>query len=574
MNEALQSSLLDLPELMQTPLLRSLIPHMHRRIEEGSELWHHWRLAIAENFYFACKTVLNTTPVSRDIMTWRTHGILCKLAEDESLTRILFEFPRKAMKSSIVTSRYPIHKLLKELANGRDPWQRTAILSYAMKTAQRHWWETRNIIDGDNEGSRLLRFLFPDLEHDKEDRWNDSLGFVKRRYNPKDPSFEAIAKRSAGKHFDLLIADDLIDEENYDSPDAVENAVILFDYGNNWLEGADSRYFVVGNRWGMLDLNATIHKQAPANGFVILSVNAERGVNFGGDFSSISLPDYALELAEEMNKVAEEKGTIWPERFSKSYLRKLASSPKMYASQYLNCPEDTGSLEFDISLVRRGHLAQFDKDFALVLDGKEHPIPLSSCNVYVSWDPALDEKHSRSENAIVVLANTPDNELVVIAEHVHKEDPLKSIHKFIAMCRMFKGYLKASGIEEVLFQKVLKKTLQQTASFKHVYLGLRKIKTPTNKTKDQRIRAAIGGWVESGRLFILDNCPKTFDQVRLFGVEGMARDAVDALSNGTQLLVKPFSATELEERDDMEAALFADAGITGYGETLQTGYLN
>lgn len=569
-SEQLQSEFAGLPSLMMTPLVQSLIPQMHRRVEQESELWHHWRLAIAENFFFACKTVLNTIPPERDKMTWRSHGLLCRLVEDDSIKQLLVEYPRKMLKSSIVTSRRPIHMLLKRLALGLDPWQRNFILSHTAKVAQRHWWEIKTILDGDSEGSRLLRFFFPDLEHDREDRWNDTLGYIKRNYDPRDPTFEAIAKKSAGKHCDELHADDLIDEENYDSPDAVANAITLFRYTNNWLEGEESRLFVTGNRWGLLDLNSTIHRESELTDFVILSVSAEEGPNTGGEFSCFNLPEYAQEMCEEMARVANRFGTAWPERFTPGYLAKLRAKlgPAIYSAQYLNRPEDPSATEFDTSLVKRGRMITIQRDPYLKLPDIEDPVPLSSCNVYVSWDPALDEKKSRSENAIVAAAYTWNGLLVVIKEHAHKEDPLRSLNKFIAFCRLFKGYLKASGIEEVLFQKVLKKLLRQMGQMTRTFLGLRKIKTPTSKSKDQRIRAWLGTFIESGRLYVLDTCPKTYQQIRLFGVEGAPRDLIDALSNLTQLLDKPRSYADELESEEFEASIIAEAGITGYGETL------
>lgn len=544
--------------------LRELLPHIDKQIEAESELWHLWRRACADSLFFFSKVVVcSNIPQTENIMTWRTHGPMCLLLEEESCRRVLIEFPRRMLKSTIATVSTPVHRLINKVVRGDDPSDRFGILAHSWKVGQRHWWDIKSIFDN----NRLFQFLFPDLL--PGDRWNEEYGSVIRRLNRKEPTVEPLSLKSAGKHYDQIFCDDLINEENWDEPEAVQKALMLFRQTRNLLEAPDSRVVVVGNRWGLADLNATIHQEAEATGFSVLSVNSEVGPNEDGPYRCRNLPENVQEALEEVRSLADTRGTIWPERFTRKQLRALRVELGVatYAAQMLNQPDDPEAMEFDISLVGRVRLA-YDQQMGPFIKHLEtgEIVPLSSCNLYVTWDPALDEKRSRSDNAIVVTAFDTQNRAYVLQEHARKEDPFASMSKYLAYCRRWSGYLQASGMEEVLFQKILKRNLKEMAQKRNVSLLMKPVKTPTGKSKDQRIRAWISHHIEKSNLFIEENCTKTYDQLRLFGVEGSKRDLIDALAYATQLWRRPLSEIEAFDEEVEEAWQIQQMGITGYGQ--------
>jgi hypothetical protein len=133
---------------------------------------------------------------------------------------------------------------------------------------------------------------------------------------------------------------------------------------------------------------------------------------------------------------------------------------------------------------------------------------------------------------------------------------------------MYGRWLKASGVEEVLFQRVLKDILRERADVRNVYLRLRKIKTPTGQSKDQRIRFSVGNYFEQGRVFVVDGCSKFTQQYAHFGIEGAMRDLIDAFGTASQLWSKP-PIEQGETDEDLEAAKVEyDLGVTGYGRSL------
>jgi len=560
------------------PIVRALIPHMGEPIKEQSQLWHHWRAAAAESLYFFSSVIgAHEIPLAENVMTYRTHGPICTLLEHQELTHILIEYPRKHLKSTIASRDYPIWCLLKKIVSGVDPYDCNAIISGTARLAERHWLDIKSMVENE---SNFLRFLFPELEPHESKGWNKSIGFIHRAWDRKDPTFEALSKKSAGKHFDRIIADDLIDEENYDSEDAVENAVILFRMANNLLEKSTDQLIVVGNRWTMRDLNTHIHEEAEQAGWTILSVDAETGPNLSGSWCCYNLPaDVHVEL-QDLAKLAESCGAIWPERIDRTYLNKLRAQlkPAIYAAHYRNRPEDPDAVDFDASLIKSCRIVHIEGEPALQFFPENEILPFSALNIYITWDPALDGKSSRSENAIAVTFTAPPRasarssqrmRVGIIKEHCRKESPRLSQKKFMAFIRTYNRWLHSSGMEEVLFQRVLKDLIRDDAESYRLFTGLRKIKTPTNQSKDQRIRAWLGHFIEQGDFYIEEGCPRALEQVRYFGVEGMPRDLIDAIAYGTQLWVQPPNAEEEELDWEMDQAIIHEAGVTGYGETLQ-----
>ena len=549
--------------------VRELLPHVETPFSEGDDLWHLWRQACHDSLYFFLRAVMAAPlPPEQNLIRWKTHGPICLLMEHDELNKILVEYPRKHLKSTLVTSGWSIWYLLRKVVRGEDPNDRFAILSGTMRNAQRHWHTIKEVFDN----NEFFQFLFPDLR--PSERWNDSLGKVVRTWDRKEPTWEPLAKKAAGKHYDVIICDDLIDEENYDSPDAVENAITLFRMTRNLLEGPDSKVVVVGNRWGMNDLNAVIHAEADQTNFTILSVSAESGPVFEGENACRNLPDDVREALEELAEYAEEHGCIWPERIDTAYLASLRKdlTPAIYAPQYLNEPWDQENVDFDISRVRPCQVINDPSGPYLILDDEK--IPFSSLNLYVTWDPALGGKRARSSNAIAVTFTAPPRpgdtrmRVGIIREHVKQEDPRRSLDKFLAFCRLYAPWLHSSGIEEVLFQRVLKELLLERAYAHNIRLNLRKLKTPRDQSKDQRIRAWLGDYIDRGLFYVEDSCRNAWNQIRLFGVEGAPRDLIDIIAYATQLWTPPITEDEIEEAEWEDLTASFSRGITGYGSTL------
>jgi len=544
-------------------------------IEQGGRVWSAIREASASSLYFFNKFIWSAVPPSENIMTWRTHGSICMLCQDETILRLLIEFPRRFLKSSIATVSYPPWKLAQMVTYEKDPWHRFFIMSHNKKTAQKQWEDIRLGFARDK-----FQFFYPELipprngsfhgeDTSKPFKWNEEQGEILRSRRTKEPTFEALAGHVVGPHYNHGTLDDLVNSENYRSVTAIENAVDSYKHAGALLDDhRTSRIFIVGNSWGMNDLNAEVHREIKKNGFTILSVSAETGPNFEGDRICHEIPEPVLEVLKLMPE-----GAIWPERFNEEDLAAIRQDlgPRIYSSQYLNCPEDPELVAFDSSLVKSLSIINTELGPALKYEDEEEPMLLSNCNVYVIWDPALDKTRAtrlsrKSSNAITVTFMDPYGRCGVLREHSRIEDPLTSMDTWFNLCKIYHPYLRGAGVEEVLFQKVLKKLISKRIKEKKLSIPLKKIKTPkTVGGKDARILGWLGFHIQKGVFYVANNCPKSRKEIRLFGVKGATRDLLDTMAYGTRLWRKPKFEYERIAITEKKKLKESDRGLTGYG---------
>lgn len=798
-------------------VLQQLKKSQLRDLDQGGRLWHLYREAAtvkAGGLYFFSKAIWPLMPEHRNLISRRCHLPLCMACEDDSLIRLLIEWPRKHGKSTIATVCRPVQRLARMAVEGEDPCTRFAIYCSSKENAKRHWRDIRNGIDG----NELFRFLFPELVPPVGDRewiWNTEEGVVPRTYNPKEPTFDTLGGgKSTSRHYDDITVDDMIDEQNFDSPTAVEMAIEYYRLTRNLLEDEKKRLVIVGNRWSMNDLNYMIHREEP--GTAILTASCW-GPRMEGKYKCRNLPEPLMELLREMPQGE----PLWPERFSKEELGSLllelkpriyctpadtpvlmsdlstkridqiqqedevlgfeekpsaayahrgfrrakvtavhsmkapvvkitmasgvtvrstadhpwffyrgframfgaprvgdrlvhvfnpempsltqeqrelgawlggifdgeghagkyniyiAQSPeknpevvakiedalsvlniktstsdtthtgcrtwyllggrkayrhfllsvtaaksnrileamiydkriesskrdpivsiepdgeelvysletttKTYtaygylthnSAQYLNDPNDPDAVDFRQEWLQYCDL-DYDREQGIVVrvekpDGDEL-VPLSCCNVYITWDPALDGKTAESENAIVVSAMDHRGRVFILDEYARKCDPLVALDDLLKIAHRWRKWLRASGLEEVLFQKVLGRLLVQRAQEQNIYLGLRTLKTPTGQSKDQRIRAWIGALFEARKVWVRRKCTHFVEQYGYFGVIGAKRDLIDAFAYATQLWSRAASPEEVLQDEEMEEQMKTELGLTGYGSALRRG---
>lgn len=110
------------------------------------------------------------------------------------------------------------------------------------------------------EGNGLLRRAFPDIIWDKPQKhapkWSEDDGIVlKRISNPKESTVEAwgiIDGQPTGKHFDILIYDDVVTVENVTTPEMIMKTTDRWSLSTNLgSEGGKDRY--IGTRYHFND---------------------------------------------------------------------------------------------------------------------------------------------------------------------------------------------------------------------------------------------------------------------------------------------------------------------------------
>jgi len=538
-----------------------LDPAIAGAIDQGGPLWHKYRRACAESLYFFTKAVWCTIPAERNIMTLNCHGPMCKALEDDDARRLLIEWPRRHMKTTIASQAYPVWELVRKVVHYEDPNTRVGIYCASKINARRIWREVR----WGFETNEFFQFLFPELipNFSSNEIWNGDEGIVPRLYNPKEPTFDTLGGGAAtSRHYDIIIEDDMITEQNFDSPAVVQDVLEYHRQTENLAEDLTSRIIVVGNRWSFMDLNHFIHTEEPDTTTITVSVH---GPVWEGKYRCKNLSPAVEEALRSMTD------PIWPERFDKEALGKLLMKQKarIFSAQYLNNPSDPDVVDFSLDWLKYYKVTQTTAGPAFRHGDGEHVL-FKECNFYITWDPALGGKTAESRNAIVVTAMDSQGRVYLLKDYAVKEDPLKSMDKFIDYAKMYGPWMHTAGLEEVLFQKVLGKLLVERARDRKVWLPLRKLKTPPAQRKDQRIRAALTSYFEDGRVFIRDENTKFVEEYSSFGVEGAQRDLIDAFAYASQLWIRP---ANIEDRDDSEEVdpikwKAEHRGVTGYGSAL------
>mgnify|MGYP001243134080 CR=1 FL=1 len=120
------------------------------------------------------------------------------------------------------------------------------------------------------ERNKLLHSLYPDILYEIPDRqaprWSEDSGLmVKRKNNPKEATVEAhglVDGQPTGKHFDVMIYDDVVTRESISSPEMIEKTTKAWEDSLN-LGTASPRIRMIGTRWHFGDTyRAVMERQA------------------------------------------------------------------------------------------------------------------------------------------------------------------------------------------------------------------------------------------------------------------------------------------------------------------------
>ncbi|MCK5020180.1 MAG: phage terminase large subunit [Candidatus Peribacteraceae bacterium] len=170
---------------------------------------------------------------------------------------------RAHYKSSIITFAKTIQDVLASHGEGVEGEKELTfgIFSHIRPIAKGFLRQIKN----EFESNRLLLRLFPDVlyEFPKRDspKWSEDDGLVlKRKSNPKEATIEAwgvVDGQPTGKHFDVLIYDDVIERRSTNSPEMLKKALEAWELSLN-LGSRRARYRYIGTRYHYNDTYKTI----------------------------------------------------------------------------------------------------------------------------------------------------------------------------------------------------------------------------------------------------------------------------------------------------------------------------
>jgi predicted phage terminase large subunit-like protein len=379
------------------------------------------------NLFFFAKEVLGYERLSEKI-----HKRWAKSMEDESIKRRLRLKPRGTYKTSLYTIAYPVWKLLKNnnlrisicsgnLENAIDSSQ----------TIKRNFIYNKKLID-----------LYGEF-YDKKLPWTQSAFSIKGRkdYNKKENSITAVGfgTQMTGKHFDLIIADDIVNNDDRESQTIRKKKQRWFEDLISILE-PDGEVLIVGTRWHYDDFY----------NYIINELNPK--------LMDKEKYDLEIECAINENGMANFPDLLPLEKLE---ILKLEKGLVEFNSQYMNSPIAVGTQIF------------FETDLKFYI---EEDIEKDSLAI-AYLDPSLGKNYESDYSALIIGIPEKDDVLNIVDAVIVRILPDLLIELIQYNCRKYN--IKILGIESNSFQEYLVDEIEK--KLKPQNIKIEKVKNFTNK---------------------------------------------------------------------------------------------
>ena len=202
-----------------------------------------------EDLFFLLRYGLNRADVDKDWLFDRCREV------QETPNDMLDLWFREGYKSTIVTFAQTIRDIL------NDPEITIGIFSHTRPMAKAFLRQIKREFEL-NEG---LKDLFPDILYSnptkQAEKWSEDDGIiVKRKSNPKEATIEGwgvVDGQPTGKHFNLLIYDDIVTQSSVNTPDQIEKTTDALALSYNLGAHGGKRRFI-GTRYHFSDTYHTL----------------------------------------------------------------------------------------------------------------------------------------------------------------------------------------------------------------------------------------------------------------------------------------------------------------------------
>jgi len=448
---------------------------------------------------------------------WKLHEELYKTVENTNLKRVVVIAPRDHGKSEVFTHTLPLWSYL----NNRDV--RILIAAKSKDQATKFL----SVIKQDFEKNEKIKKDFGDL---KDNPWQDSKIYLKR--NPtvslKDPSVEAVGVLGGitGAHFDLIVCDDLLDDENTRTERKRQSVMTWFKGTLEPLLEPNGRLFVVGTRKHYKDmyqylLNNDVWK------------HLECQYNIAGDHrrcgykSIIKEPKYDITYDHE-NKINDIKiigdySILLPEKFTITELiiRKISMGSQLFNSEYQNDPTGLEGLLLD---------EEWLQYYTSVTDLDKLTFKMR----VMAFDLAISEKDIEGGDyfAGIFIGLTNDNKFYIldyIREHLDFPSQVRKIQSWYDLQTSFGWKPDVVIIETNAYQKALSQHLKSITT-------LPILEKKQDKDKYTRL-LEISPYFESKRVFMREDMTDIMDEYKMFP-RGDHEDLLDAIQMAMSEIIK------------------------------------
>lgn len=396
--------------------------------------------------------------------------------------------PRGAGKSTITSVIYPIWRLI------RNPELRILIVSASQAQSVSFLRE----IKGHLEKNPALKFIFGAFRNQKS-KWTDiEVEILQRRHITKEASITVYGIFGAliGRHYDLIILDDVVDQEN----SRTEAQRLKID------------------EWFKMSLSPTLE---PGGQMVVVGTRYHTQDMYGRFGEGVYKDDHLLIRAIEGNE------SFWPDFFPLKWLeeKKMEIGTAAFNAQYQNDPQHMTGGIFKREWLQKRWNRRHNGFIIGTSDYGEAAI--ANLDVYQGMDLAISQRttadftvhctvgHDRSTGVVYVLdlvrgRFTPMEQEALVKRQYRKWEDLRSRPKVVA-------------IESIAYQDALPRAIASTAP----YIPVRRIKPYKDKVTRANSVAVLS---EQGRLiFPFDGSADVMVEELVDFPNGAFDDCVDAL---------------------------------------------
>ena len=383
--------------------------------------------------------------------------------------RSLLLAPRGHGKTTIADVLYVLWRVLTE------PDSRVLLVSNTLSQAKAFLREIAAQLDRDE-----VRRLFGEL---RGDRWNETEIELRRDRIAKEPTITAAGTGGAiiSRHYELIICDDIIDEEN--SATAAQREKVRTWFFKTLLPCLEpsGAIHIIGTRWHHGDLYGELAKAGwPAR--------TDRAVSQSGE-------------------------ALWPERFSSKLLADIRSQA---GARIFNCQYNNDPSGYEGAIFRYPHFRFYES-------GTQR----NDLKVFAAADLAISQAESADYFAHTVVGVDREGNIYVLES---RRDHL-TFHRqveFITARASLYNPLRI-GIEAVAYQKALAQELSRRATLPIVEL---------RDSKDKVTRAwRLAAHFESGRVLLPRDSGELQEELLQFP-HGPHDDQVDALGYAVELAMQ------------------------------------
>lgn len=419
---------------------------------------------------FLCEKILRYTDWDKchDEMSQWLSSEMQKTHEGKKIIFMLM--PRGHLKSSLITIGFSIQQML------INPDIRILLVNAVWDNARSFLSEISSFLTGKS----FLADLFGAF---KTDRFNQEEITIAQRVRPnKTPTFSTagIDSAKASQHYDLVIADDIVNRQNVTSSDLRAKTTLYYKDMLDLLEPKGT-LIVIGTRWHDGDLYGEKMREQ--------KVNPDPGMSF------------------YIRKVVENGQFIFPRKFDNGVLEQLKREKGSFevSAQYFNDP-----------------ISEEDQQFKPPI---RYWANLEEATHYGAFDPATSEKESACEAVVFSGAMNRSNQLLAVEYKVfQKKNPTEMIAQMFEYAQKYQW--KKLAVETNGGQEVYVKLIQEEQRKRNVYFEI----VPLHHVKDKFSRIiALQPRYESGNLLLKQGMIELEDQLLRFPISSKL-DIVDTLA--------------------------------------------